>query len=88
MARPLRLALILLLLCAGVVVAAPAIKTFDQRPPPSGAVAAPKPVGDNFILRLDSESGCLWRVSVATGRRELDPLPCKRPKNRVRNVKR
>ena len=40
----------------------------------------PEAVRDDFILRVDARSGCVWRVSVATGRHEFDPLPYKRPK--------
>jgi hypothetical protein len=87
MSRPLRLGLILLLFGAGVVVAAPVIMNQRPGPLPSAAVVAPKPIRNEFILWVDSESGCLWRVSVVTGRRELDPLPCRRPKNRVQNPK-
>ena len=84
MARPLRLALILLLMCAGVVVAAPVVTNSDQHQPSLVAAAAPKPVLNDFILQVDSKAGCVWRVSVATGRRELDPLPCRRPKSRIK----
>lgn len=87
MARPLRLALVLLLLCAGAVVAAPILTNSDQRMPPSVAAATPKPVRTDFVLQVDAKSGCVWRVSVATGRRELDPLPCKRPKSRTQNAR-
>ncbi len=87
MARPLRLALILLLMCAGVVVAAPVVTNSDQHQPSLVAAAAPKPVLNDFILQVDSKAGCVWRVSVATGRRELDPLPCRRPKSRIKNAK-
>ena len=87
MARPLRLALILLLMCAGVVVAAPVVTNPAQNQPSSVPAAAPKPVLNDFILRVDSRSGCVWRVTVATGRRELDPLPCRRPKSRINSAK-
>jgi hypothetical protein len=87
MARPLRLALILLLMCAGVVVAAPVMTNSDQHQPSLVTAVAPKPVLNDFILQVDSKAGCVWRVSVATGRRELDPLPCRRPKSRIKNAK-
>jgi hypothetical protein len=86
MARPIRLALILLLLCAGVVVAAPIVTNSDQYQTSSIAVAAPKPVLNDFIIRVDSRSGCVWRVSVATGRRTLDPIPCRRHKTRIKST--
>ncbi|PVE24125.1 hypothetical protein DC522_12610 [Microvirga sp. KLBC 81] len=79
--------MILLLLCAGVVIAAPAIMNSDQRIPSSVAAAAPKPVRNDFVLRVYAKSGCVWRVSVDTGRRELDPLPYKRPKGRVQKAR-
>ncbi len=87
MARPLRLALILLLMCAGVVVAAPIVTNSDQPKPSSVAAATPKPVLNDFILWVDARSGCVWRVSETTGQRELDPLPCKRPKNRTKSAR-
>ena len=87
MARPLRLALIPLLMCAGVVVAAPVLTNSDQHQASLVTAVAPKPVPDDFILRVDSKAGCVWRVSVATGRRELDPLPCRRPNSRIKNAK-
>ena len=87
MARPLRLALILLLMCAGLVVAAPVVTNSNQHQPSSVVGAAPKPLLNDFILQVDSKAGCVWRVPVATGRRELDPLPCKRPKNRTKSAR-
>ena len=87
MARPLRLALIPLLMCAGVVVAAPVLTNSDQHQASLVSAAAPKPVLNDFILQVDAKAGCVWRVSVATGRRELDPLPCRRPKSRIKNAK-
>jgi hypothetical protein len=51
------------------------------------SAAAPKPVLNDFILQVDAKAGCVWRVSVATGWRELDPLPCRRPKSRIKNAK-
>jgi hypothetical protein len=87
MARPLRLALVLLLMCAGVVLAAPVVTNSGQHQPSSVAMVAAKPVLNDFILRVDSRSGCVWRVSVATGRRELDPLRCKQPKSRIKNAR-
>ncbi len=87
MARPLRLALILLLMCAGVVVAAPVVTNSDQHQPSLIAAAAPKPVLNDFILQVDSKSGCVWRVWVDTGHRELDPFPCRRRKSTIKNAK-
>jgi hypothetical protein len=86
MARPLQLALILLLMCAGVVVAAPVFTNSDQHQPSLVITAAPKSVLNDIILRVDSRSGCVWRVSVTIGRRELDPLPCRRPRTRIKNA--
>jgi len=86
MSRPFRLGLVLLLFGAGVVVAAPVIMNQPSEPLPSAAAVAPKPIRNEFILQVDSKSGCLWRVSVATGRRERDPLPCKRPRSGVRKA--
>ncbi len=86
MARPLRLALIVLLIGAGVV-AAPIVTNSDQPKPSSVAAATPKPVLNDFILWVDARSGCVWRVSETTGQRELDPLPCKRPKNRTKSAR-
>jgi hypothetical protein len=80
MARPLRLALILLLMCAGAVVAAPGITNVNPNPLSTIAVPVPKPVRDEFVLHVDRQSGCVWRVSMATGKRELGFLPCQRPK--------
>ncbi len=86
MARPLRLASVLLLMCAGVVVAAPIVTNSNQLQPSSVIAAAPKLVLDDIILQVDSRSGCVWRVSVPTGRRELDPLPCRRNKSRIKHA--
>jgi hypothetical protein len=80
MARPLRLALILLLMCAGAVVAAPGITNVNPNPRSTIAVPVPTPARDDFVLHVDQQSGCVWRVSLATGKRELGFLPCQRPK--------
>ena len=83
MARPLRLALILLLMCAGAVVAAPGITNVNPNPRSTIAVPVSKPARDDFVLHVDQQSGCVWRVSLATGKRELGFLPCKRPKSEL-----
>jgi hypothetical protein len=88
MARPLRLALILLLMCAGAVVAAPGITNFNPNLRSATAVPVPKPARDAFVLHVDQQSGCVWRVSVATGKRELGSLPCKRPKRGLKKAER
>jgi hypothetical protein len=88
MARPLRLALILLLMCAGAVVAAPGITNFNPNPRSATAVPVPKPARDDFVLHVDQQSGCVWRVSMATGKRVLGSLPCKRPKRELKKAER
>lgn len=88
MARPLRLALILLLMCAGAVVAAPGITNVNPNPRSIIAVPVPKPVRDDVVLNVDRQSGCVWRVSVATGKRQLGFLPCKRPKSEPKKAER
>jgi hypothetical protein len=88
MARPLRLALILLLMCAGAVVAAPGITNFNPNPRSTIAVPVSKPVRDEFVLHVDRQSGCVWRVSMATGKRELGDLPCQRPKRELKKAER
>jgi hypothetical protein len=88
MARPLRLALILLLMCAGAVVAAPGITNVNPNPRSTIAVPVPKPVRDDFVLHIDRQSGCVWRVSMATGKRELGFLPCQRPKRELKKAER
>ena len=88
MARPLRLALILLLMCAGAVVAAPGITNVNPNPRSTIAVPVPKPIRDEFILHVDQQSGCVWRVSMATGKRELGFLPCQRPKRELKKAER
>jgi hypothetical protein len=88
MARPLRLAVILLLMCAGAVVAAPGITNSNPTPRATIAVPVPKPVRDAFVLQVDQKSGCVWRVSLATGKRALDPLPCQRPKRELKKAER
>jgi hypothetical protein len=86
MARPLRLALFLLLMCAGAVVAAPGITNFNPNLQLTTAVPVSKPVRDDFVLHVDRESGCVWRISLATGKRELGSLPCKRPKRELKKA--
>ncbi len=75
MVRLLRLSLVLLVTCAGVVVAAPLVVGLS----PSEQNAVDKPGRNGVILQLDRKSGCVWRVAEATGKRELDG-PCKRTK--------
>jgi hypothetical protein len=76
MAGPLRLAAIMTLLCAGIVIPAPAVE--NPRGVPLSILAKPAPATgrDGFILRVDRASGCIWRVAVATGKRELASRPC------------
>jgi hypothetical protein len=88
MARPLRLAFVLLLMCAGAVVAAPGITNSNPTLRSTIAVPVPKPARDAVVLQVDQKSGCVWRVSLATGTRELDPLGCKRPKRELKMTKR
>lgn len=78
MTRPFRLALIMLLMCAGIVVAAPLVTKVNQSQPASITQPAPMLLPDDFVLHVDRRSGCVWRVSTTTGRRELASQPCKR----------
>lgn len=78
MARPLRLAVILLLMCAGIVVAAPVATSPDRAQPLTIAKPLSKPVRNDVVLEVDQKSGCVWRVSLATGRRERESFLCKR----------
>ncbi len=87
MARPIRLALILVALCAGIV-AVPAVTTPGSDPPPMARTPTPAPVRDDFILRVDRQSGCVWRVSVTTGKRELAFRRCTGPKRTLNNAAR
>lgn len=87
MTRPFRLALIMLLMCAGIVVAAPIVRKVDRGQLPLIATPAPTLPRDNFVLHADQRSGCVWRVSTTTDRRELASQPCKRAKGQQRESK-
>jgi len=87
MARPTRLALILVALCAGIV-AVPAVTTPGSDPPSMARTPTPVPARDDFILRVDRQSGCVWRVSVTTGKRELAFRRCTGPKRTFSNLAR
>jgi hypothetical protein len=86
MRRPLRLALIMLLMGAGVVIAAPAVTHSGKSALSEAAMPARQVASNEFVLHVDRKSGCVWRVSAETGRRNLDPLPCKRPKLKAQKV--
>jgi hypothetical protein len=83
MARPTHLVLILAALCAGIV-AVPAVTTPGSDPPSMARTPTAAPVRDDFILRVDRQSGCVWRVSVTTGKREL-AFRCTGPKRILNN---
>jgi hypothetical protein len=80
MTRPLRLALIMLLMGAGVVIAAPVVTNTQKGQFFKAEDTARQAVRNEFVLHVDRTTGCVWRISAETGRRNLDPLPCKRPK--------
>ena len=80
MTPPLRLALIMLLMCAGIVVAAPLVTRVDTSERALTAKPGPALARETFVLQADRRSGCVWRVSTTTGRRELGFLPCRRIK--------
>jgi hypothetical protein len=75
-------------MCAGAVVAAPGITNVNPNPRSTLAVPVPTLVRDDFVLQVDRQSGCVWRVSVATGKRQLGFLPCKRPKSELKKAER
>jgi len=87
MARLLRLAFIMLLLCAGVVVAAPVVMTSGDATKPPLDMPTPKPPRNEFVLHVDQRSGCVWRVSIETGKRELTS-PCRRPQGEAKPASR
>ncbi len=80
MTRPLRLALIMLLTGAGVVFAAPVVTNTGKGQASKTEALVRQTIRSGFVLHVDQKTGCVWRVSSETGKRHLDPLPCKRPK--------
>ena len=88
MARPLRLALIMLLTGAGVVIAAPVVTSTGRVKSPGIEAPAKPVVHSEYVFHVDQKSGCVWRIAVESGRRNLDTLPCKRPKLKSRQAER
>jgi hypothetical protein len=83
MTRSLHLAILALLLGAGVVFAAPAVTNQDRLPrsiADRSEAAARRP---EFVLHVDSKSRCVWRVSTVDGKREGGRLPCARETKQV-----
>ncbi|GEO14014.1 hypothetical protein [Microvirga aerophila] len=88
MTRPLRLALIMLLTGAGVVFAAPVVTNAGKGHVSKVVAPARQANPGGFVLHVDQKTGCVWRVSSETGKRNLDPLPCKRPKSKLAQAER
>lgn len=88
MTRSLHLALLALLLGAGVVFAAPVINDHQRLLRLVADKPAPRASRPDFVLHVDSKTGCVWRVSTADGKRHGDRLPCSRPKTELKHVTR
>ena len=88
MTRPLRLALSMLLTGAGVVFAAPVVTNAGKGQVSKVEAPVRQAIRSGFVLHVDQKTGCVWRVSSETGKRNLDPLPCKRPKSKPAQAER
>jgi hypothetical protein len=87
MTRSLHLAILTLLMGAGVVFAAPAVTTHDGPPRLIADKAGPTAKRPEFVLHVDSKSRCVWRVSTLDGKREGGRLPCARETKQVSSRK-
>jgi len=78
----------MLLTGAGVVFAAPVVTNAGKGQVSKAEAPVRQTIRSGFVLYVDQKTGCVWRVSSETGKRNLDALPCKRPKSKPTQVER
>jgi hypothetical protein len=85
MTRSLHLAILALLMGAGVVLAAPVVNR-QANLPLQAAKPVRAPSHSDFVFHVDSKSGCVWRVSTVDGSRNGDRLPCAKSRRKANDV--